>query len=101
MARQVFLRIEPHLFVCEQCGQCPLGIYNRAAKVVLSVVDKKSEMPHELVCQHLDDVCAAAVAGSGLAQRFDAMYSDVAKEIRVKLAPRDDPESHLAPRQQA
>ena len=74
-----------------------VGIYDRAAKVVLSVVEKKSEMPRELVCQHLDDVCAAAPAGSGLAQRFDAMYSSVAREIGVKLAPRDDPEKSFGP----
>ena len=45
-----------------------VGIYDRAAKVVLSVVKKLAGMPEGLVCQHLDDTAAAAPAGSGLAQ---------------------------------
>ena len=74
-----------------------VGIYDRAAKVVLSVVKKVANMPDELVCQHLDDTCAAAPAGSGLAEKFDQAYARVAKEIGVKLAPRDDPEKSFGP----
>ena len=62
-------------------GVSSVGIYDRAAKVVLSVVLKTVGMPADLVCQHLDDTCAAAPAGSGLAERFDETYQSIAKQI--------------------
>ena len=74
-----------------------VGIYDRAAKTVLRVVERMAAMPHELVCQHLDDVCAAAPAGTGLAKRFDESYAKVAELVGVKLAPRDDPEKSFGP----
>ena len=78
-------------------GVSSVGIYDRAAKVVNSVVQKLAGMPADLVCQHLDDTCAAAPADSGLAERFDETYQWVAKKIGVKLAPRDDPEKSFGP----
>ncbi len=35
------------------------GIYDRAAKLVLRRVLRLSGFPERMVCQHLDDVCAA------------------------------------------
>ena len=74
-----------------------MGIFDRAAKVVNSVVQKLAGMPDDLVCQHLDDTCGAAPAGSGLAERFDKTFQAVAKQIGVHLAPRDDPEKSFGP----
>jgi hypothetical protein len=42
-----------------------VGIYDRAAKVVLDLVLRVSKFPRSMVCQHLDDVCAAALLGPG------------------------------------
>jgi hypothetical protein len=36
------------------------GIYDRVAKTVLDIVLRMAQFPAEMVCQHLDDVCAAA-----------------------------------------
>ena len=74
-----------------------MGLFDRFAKVVNSVVKKLADMPDDLVCQHLDDTCAAGPAGSGLAERFDRTYQEVARKIGVKLAPRDDPEKSFGP----
>ena len=78
-------------------GVSSVGIYDRLAKVVLSVVQRASGMPKDLICQHLDDVCAAAPAGTGLAAKFDATYAEVAKQIGVRLAPRDEPDKSFGP----
>jgi hypothetical protein len=40
-----------------------VGIYDRAAKVVLDIAVKISGFPKEMVYQHLDYVCAAVAAG--------------------------------------
>ena len=37
-----------------------VGIYDRAAKVVLFLALQKAEVPPHLAIQHLDDVCYAA-----------------------------------------
>ena len=78
-------------------GVSSVGIYDRAAKVVNRIVLKISGMPEGLVCQHLDDTCAAAPAGSGLAEQFDLAFHRVATSLGVKLAPRDDPEKSFGP----
>jgi hypothetical protein len=49
------------------------------------------------VCQHLDDVCAAAPAGSEALHRFEQTYRDVAAQVGVKLAPTDDPDKAFSP----
>ena len=89
------------MYFCELClifgGVSSVGLFDRFAKVVNSVVKKLADMPDDLVCQHLDDTCAAGPAGSGLAERFDRTYQEVARKIGVKLAPRDDPEKSFGP----
>jgi len=68
-----------------------VGIYDRAAKLVLDLVLRMSGFPAAMVCQHLDDVCAAAGAGSAAAlAEFESCYRRVAVEIGVKLAPPED-----------
>jgi hypothetical protein len=67
------------------------GIYDRAAKVVLDLVLRMSGFPAELVCQHLDDVCAAAgEAAADKLAAFEQCYRRVAADVGVKLAPADD-----------
>jgi hypothetical protein len=74
------------------------GIYDRLAKFVLILVLAYSRFPRKQVCQYLDDVCAAAAAGSQTLQKFQQAYKAVASEIGVQLAPTDDPDKAFAPR---
>jgi hypothetical protein len=74
-----------------------VGIYDRAAKLVLDLVLKISGFPRDQVCQHLDDVCAAAPAGCGALERFHQAYRNVAAQVGVQLAPLTDPEKAFSP----
>jgi len=69
-----------------------VGIFDQVAKLVLAIVLVFCKFPAEWVCQHLDDVCAAAPKGSDLLRRFERTYRKVAEQVGVKLAPTDDPE---------
>jgi hypothetical protein len=64
-----------------------VGIYDRAAKLVLELVLKVSGFPCAWVCQHLDDVCAAGPAGGSELAKFHAVYRKVAEQVGVQLAP--------------
>ena len=68
-----------------------VGIYDRAAKLVLWIVLKISSFPASLVCQHLDDICAAASSVAEL-QKFEEAYRNVAEQLGIQLAPTDNPE---------
>jgi hypothetical protein len=89
------------MFFAEKClvfgGASSPGIYDRAAKTVLDLVLRWANFPAEMVCQLLDDVCAAAAAGSEGVYRFEKAYRDVAKEIGVRLAGYEDSEKAFAP----
>jgi hypothetical protein len=74
-----------------------VGIYDRAAKVVLELALKISKFPRKWVCQHLDDVCAAAPAGSAALGRFHETYRGVAAQVGVQLAPLTDPDKAFEP----
>ena len=41
-------------------GSSSAGIFDATAKVILDLVCRQAQFPPEMVCQHLDDVCAAA-----------------------------------------
>jgi hypothetical protein len=73
------------------------GIFDDTAKLVLDLVCRRADFPRSMVCQHLDDVCAAAAAGSEALGRFDAAFMELAAELGVELAPREDPEKSFAP----
>jgi len=73
------------------------GIYDRLAKLVLGLVLAYSRFPPQMVCQYLDDVCAACAAGSSDLQRFQAAYRAVAAEIGVQLASTADPDKAFEP----
>ena len=74
-----------------------VGIYDRCAKVVLEIVLRLSRFPAHLVCQHLDDVCAAGPAGSEMLTEFCDTYRKVAEQIGVRLAPVTDPDKAFLP----
>jgi hypothetical protein len=74
-----------------------VGIYDRAAKVVLDIALKISGFPREMVCQHLDDVCAAAAAGCGSLGKFHETYRKVAAQVGVQLAPLTDKDKAFEP----
>ena len=78
-------------------GASSAGIFDRLAKVVLFIVTRRARFPSDQVIQHLDDCCAAAPEDSLSLERFDLTFAQVAEEIGVKLAPRDDPEKSFAP----
>ena len=88
-------------YFCELClvfgCVSSAGIYDRLAKVVLQIILHRSGMDPSMVIQHLDDVCAAAPAGSDALYRFDAEYFNVSEALGVKLAPRDDPKKSFGP----
>ncbi len=72
------------------------GIFDDTAKLVLDLVCRRAVFPRSMVCQHLDDVCAATAAGSDALDRFDAAFMELAAELGVELAPRDDPDKSFA-----
>ena len=80
-------------------GVSSAGIFDRLAKVVLFIVIKKSGFRSDMVCQHLDDCCAAAPLHSALLEKYDEVFAEVAEYLGVKLAPRVDPEKSFAPAQ--
>jgi hypothetical protein len=74
------------------------GIFDATAKVVLRIVLGLSQFPAGSVCQHLDDICAAAPEHSvAELQRFDETFQAVASYVGVKLASREDPDKSFAP----
>jgi hypothetical protein len=73
------------------------GIFDDAAKLVLDLVCRRANFPRNMVCQHLDDICAAAPAGSIKLHQLDQSFKELAAELGVELAPRDDPDKSFAP----
>jgi hypothetical protein len=73
------------------------GIFDRLAKIVLHVALHRAKFPAALVCQHLDDVCAAAPQGSKALDCFMAAYQSVAADLGVRLAPTTDPDKAFPP----
>ena len=80
-------------------GVSSAGIFDRLAKIVLFIVIRQAGISADLVCQHLDDCCAAAPLGSSILETYDNTFASVALELGVKLAPRDDPEKSFGPSQ--
>jgi hypothetical protein len=78
-------------------GVSSAGIFDDAAKLVLDLVCRRASFPRSMVCQHLDDVCAAAAAGSDKLAQFDAAFKEIAADVGVELAPRDDHDKSFAP----
>ena len=73
------------------------GLFDRLAKVVLAIVVFRAGIDPVLVIQHLDDCCAAGPKNSQVLAKFDQVFMEVANELGLRLAPRDDPEKSFAP----
>jgi len=78
-------------------GSSSAGIFDDGAKLILDFVCRQAKFPKGFICQHLDDVCAAAPHDSDAAHKFDEAFQAVADYAGVKLAPRDDPDKSFAP----
>jgi len=76
-----------------------VGIYDRAAKLVLLMVVYICKFPLSLVCQHLDDVCAAS-ANKDQLLLFETTYRRVADQIGVQLAPTTNKDKAFSPCQE-
>jgi hypothetical protein len=73
------------------------GIFDATAKVVLQLVCKITSFPKDQICQHLDDICAAAADSDDSLARFDGQFHAAAAAIGVKLASREDPDKSFGP----
>ena len=74
------------------------GLYDRLAKVVLAIVIVLAGFNKEMVCQYLDDACAAAPASrKDDLERFYATYKAVATRVGVLLADTSDPDKAFGP----
>lgn len=79
-------------------GGSSAGIYDRGGKVTRDLVVRMASFPKDMTCQHLDDTVAAAAAGDReRLERYDAAFFQLAEQIGVKLAPRDDPDKSFGP----
>jgi hypothetical protein len=78
-------------------GSSSAGIFYEGAKTVLDFVCRHASFQQSMVCQHLDDVCAAAPHNSDTVHKFDKSFIEIADYVGVKLAPRDDPEKSFGP----
>jgi hypothetical protein len=73
------------------------GIFDATAKVILNLVCVAANFPRSMVCQHLDDICAAAPADSILLHKFDKKFQEIAGMVGVQLADRADPDKTFGP----
>jgi hypothetical protein len=73
------------------------GIFDATAKVFVQIVCKLAQFPKSRICQHLDDICAAAGPGDESLERLDRVFHLVAADIGIKLASRDDPDKSFGP----
>ena len=72
------------------------GIFDDLAKVILDLVCRGSNFPAHMICQHLDDICAADSNWEKI-NKFDNTFKEFACFTGVKLAPRDNPDKSFAP----
>jgi hypothetical protein len=75
------------------------GIFDDVAKIILDIVCRAARFPKSMVCQHLDDICAAAAHKQRL-ELFDQAFEKIANQTGVRLAPKDNPEKAFGPSQQ-
>jgi hypothetical protein len=74
------------------------GIFDDTAKLILDLVCRMANFPPHMVCQHLDDICAASSASAApKLAKFDDDFQKLASHLGIALAPRDDPEKSFGP----
>ena len=77
------------------------GIFDAVAKIFLYIVLKKCGFDPLWIIQHLDDFCAACPHNKlQQLQNLDKAFMEVAQQLGVSLAPRDDPTKSFAPSHQ-
>jgi hypothetical protein len=75
-----------------------VGIFDRTAKLVLRIVLSYAQFPQNMVCQHLDDVCAAcSKEEADKLYRLEKVYRMVAESAGVSLCGTEDPEKAFSP----
>ena len=74
-----------------------VGIYDRAAKVVLYLAQARAEVPAYLGIQHLDDVCYCSPEKSLESKRMYEAYLEVCNRLNVKLAPEGQKDKMFGP----
>ena len=75
------------------------GLFDRLAKLVLHIVLTKANFPRDQVAQYLDDCCACSASKQAL-DNYDAAFFEVAANLGIELAPRDDPDKSFGPSKQ-
>lgn len=80
-------------------GVSSAGIFDRLNKVVIHIAATRAKMDPACICQVLDDCCAAAPEQSSSLEEFDKAFHELASDLGIKLAPRDDPEKSFGPQQ--
>lgn len=73
------------------------GIFDRINKIVIFIVCSLANLDPDLVCQVLDDCCAAGPEHLNTIDNFDKIFYEVANDLGITLAPRVDPEKSFAP----
>ena len=74
------------------------GIFDDVAKLVLDLVCRRASFPRGMVCQHLDDVCAAcSKEDADKLYRLEKVYRMVAESVGVSLCGTEDPEKAFSP----
>ena len=77
------------------------GIFDDGAKVVLFIIIIISMFCRDWLIQHLDDVAAAVPAHlKHKLEKFDATFQEIAVDLGIQLAPRDDKEKSFGPSKQ-
>jgi len=74
------------------------GIFDDGAKLFVDLCCRQARFPKSMICQHLDDICGAASAGSTDLHRLEEVFINTAEYIGVKLATKAGIEKAFAPR---
>ena len=74
-----------------------VGLYDRAARLVVMLAVAWSGFPWWSAVQHLDDLCAVGPPGDGILKELYETYLWICKRINVSLANTDDPDKAFAP----
>jgi hypothetical protein len=73
------------------------GIFDATAKVFVELVCRITGFPKDQICQHLDDICAAAAGDDHRLLLLDQQFKNTADKVGIKLASRDDPDKSFGP----
>ena len=74
------------------------GIFDATAKIIVFIVRCAANFDPSMLVQHLDDLCAA-LPRHRLAEleKFDKLFFQIAADLGISLASRDDPDKSFGP----